>query len=213
MEENKKKEIKNKKFYNLSIKAETEIFYEKNYAKLIKNYDEADTKKLHLSFKKLIKKNDKVLDIGFGSGRDLKYIQTLGAECYGVENCKGFLKNFKKELGFQNKLFYGKIPNLKLPINIKFDIITLIAVIMHLNLIKIEKSIKNLKKILKNNGIIIVSYSLGKRKNDERFFENLDEKIIDEIFLRNGFIKLESIKNNDGMKRKIDWITGIYIIG
>ncbi len=188
----------------------TENFYEKNYEKLIDDYDKANVRKLHLLFEEKIQKDDRVLDIGFGSRRDLRYIKTLGAKCYGVESCRGFLKNLKENENFE--VFYGKIPNLKLPIDLKFDVIILIAVIMHLKLDNIEKSIKNIKKYLKKNGKIIISYSIGKRENDERFFEDLDEKSIDIIFRKNDFVKLESFKNNDGMQRKIEWITTIYKI-
>ncbi len=185
-------------------------FYEKNHKMLIKRYNRAKLEKLHLLFRKNIKQNDKILDIGFGSGRDLRYIHSLRTDCYGAESCNSFLNILGKDKIFKNKLFCAKLPNIDLPIDFQFNTIILIAVIMHLSLEDIEKSIIEIKKYLKDDGIIIISYSTTKRENDERFFENLNEKIVNSIFLKNSFYKIETIKTYDGMQRKIEWITTIY---
>ena len=52
-------------------------FYDDNAKKLIVTYDNAKVASLEKLFQKYITKGDTVLDIGFGSGRDLKTIQTI----------------------------------------------------------------------------------------------------------------------------------------
>jgi len=60
----------------------TQKYYNQNYQELIERYDDANLTSLHKLFKKHIQKSHKVLDIGFGSGRDLRYMRGLGAECW-----------------------------------------------------------------------------------------------------------------------------------
>ena len=63
----------------------TQIYYNQNNKELIERYNSATLPQLNKLFKKHIQKSHKVLDIGFGSGHDLKYIRTLGVECWGVD--------------------------------------------------------------------------------------------------------------------------------
>ncbi len=72
-------------------------FYSKNHISLIKQYNSISSP-LKPLFDKYIQSNHKVLDIGFGSGRDLRYIKSLGIDCYGVDNCKEFVEIFRKTI-------------------------------------------------------------------------------------------------------------------
>ena len=64
----------------------TPTYYKQNHKELIDQYNSATLTTLHKLFNQYIQKSYKILDIGFGSGRDLRYIRALGAECWGVEN-------------------------------------------------------------------------------------------------------------------------------
>jgi len=185
-------------------------FYSKNHTSLIKQYDSICSP-LKPLFDKYIQPNYKVLDIGFGSGRDLKYIKNLGASCYGVDNCKRFVDALKEDNYFRDRVFLGSLPYLKLDID-KFDTITIVAVLMHLSLEEIALSIQNLKKYLVDNGLIIVSYSITPRESDERFFEDLRGGIIEKIFLDCGFELVEENKSLDSLERGIEWRSGVYKI-
>ena len=61
----------------------TQTYYNQNHKELIEQYNSATLPQLNKLFKKHIQKSHRVLDIGFGSGHDLKYIRTLGVECWG----------------------------------------------------------------------------------------------------------------------------------
>ncbi len=185
-------------------------FYEKNYKNLIKMYNNADIKILNKLFDEYIKKSNKVLDIGFGSGRDLKYIKNLSAKVFGVESCEGFIENLEKEIYFKNRVYFATLPNLKLNLNFKFDVIISIAVFMHLSKSEIQESIKNIKKYLKNGGVVIISYSIGKRKNDERFFENLSIEFMRESFEKFEFREVKLINNSDALSREIEWVSQVF---
>jgi len=75
----------------------------------------------------------KVLDVGCGSGRDLKRLQDLGHEVCGVDACKEFLKlaheNHQIE---ENRLLEASLPDLDVDFTGKFDGVLCSAVLMHL---------------------------------------------------------------------------------
>ena len=184
-------------------------FYSKNHTSLIKQYNSISSP-LKFLFDKYIQPNHKVLDIGFGSGRDLRYIKSLGADCYGVDNCKEFVEAVREDNYFRDRVFLGSLPYLKLDIGIEFDVITIVAVLMHLSLDEIALSIQNLKKYLVNGGLIIVSYSTTPRDDNERFFEDLRGGVIEKIFLDSGFELVENNKSLDSLGRGIEWRSEVY---
>jgi len=188
----------------------TQKYYKTHYQDFITRYDTIELKELYSLFDKYIKPNDNVLDIGFGSGRDLRYIQSLGANGYGVDATQGFIDNMQKDLNFKDRVFYSKLPHLDIPINIQFDTITAIAMIMHLTYQELEASLMRIKKYLKPHGIIIISYSTGNRTNDPRFFEKLEHNTIKGLFEKYSFKEIEAISNQDKFDRELVWSTAVF---
>lgn len=190
-------------------------FYENNANELIIKYDKAKLKQLHTIFEKYINKEDIVLDIGFGSGRDLKVIQAITPNVFGLDSCDAFVENMQNN-GFKGRIAKSILPNIDInkfeKIADKFDLVISIAVLMHLSISDIKKSIENIKKILKKNGIIIISYSLERQIIDVRHFEPLTRSVMTHIFDEVGFMEIESFKNNDAMSRDIEWITQVFCI-
>ena len=183
---------------------------------LVDKYDNANMDKLHSLFDKYIKKGDTVLDIGFGSGRDLNMISKITNNIFGIDACDKFIINSNKESlkGRIAKSVLPKIDISKFQFNVdEFDVIISIAVIMHLTFREIEQTIQNMKKILKQNGKIIISYSLQREAVDDRFFEILTRDKMTELFNRNGFVEKEYFYNIDNMNRKIEWVTQVYKLG
>jgi len=186
-------------------------YYQQNHKDLIKRYNLVTINSLNQLFTQYIKKDDKVLDIGFGSGRDLHYIRTLGAECYGVDSCQGFINNLAEDGSFKERLFCAKLPILGLKIGFKFDIVVSIAVIMHLTKDEIKVWIEDLKNYLSIDGMVIISYSTIPRKNDERFFEDLRSGVVEQLFTKNGFRLIEELCSFDWLQRDIEWKSSVYV--
>ncbi len=111
----------------------TQTYYNQNHKELIERYNSATLPQLNKLFNQYIQKSHKVLDIGFGSGRDLRFIHSLGAKCWGVDTTEAFVTQLQKEPYFKNRLCVANLPLLELPYAIKFDVIVCIAVIMHLD--------------------------------------------------------------------------------
>jgi len=194
-------------------KTNTQKFYDDNSEKLIIQYDNAAVEHLHMLFEKYINAEDTVLDVGFGSGRDLKFIQTISPNVFGFDSCDAFVQNMVgTEL--EGRVSKGKLPDInidKFQINVdKFDIVILIAVLMHLNILEIEQSIENIKKVLTRKSIVIISYSLERQIVDERHFEPLTKEIMTNVFERASFVNIDGFENQDVMNRNIEWVTQVF---
>lgn len=194
-------------------KINTLKFYDDNAEKLIRQYDNATVEQLHKLFQKYINTHDTVLDIGFGSGRDLKVIQSITPNIFGFDACDKFIQNMAKN-GLEDRVSKGILPNIDIdvfPIIVeKVDVVISIAVFMHLSILEMELSIENIKKILVNNGIVIISYSLERKIKDERHFEPLNKEIMTKLFKKAGFNVIDGFINEDVMNRDIKWVTQVF---
>lgn len=189
-------------------------YYKRNAEGLIKVYDDTKVGQLHELFEKYIRKDDVVLDIGFGSGRDMRNIMEITSNVYGLDSCDKFIENMsdtelKDRVG---KTVLPKIDIHRFKVD-KFNTIVSIAVIMHLSLKEIEQSIASMRSILMDNSIVIVSYSLERKIKDGRHFEPISEEVMLKLFQKNGFEKIDGFENSDGMNRDIQWITQVFRLG
>jgi cyclopropane fatty-acyl-phospholipid synthase-like methyltransferase len=194
-------------------KNKTLNFYNNNAQNLIPLYNDAKIELLEKLFQKYISKDDTVLDIGFGSGRDLKIIQTITSKAHGLDACEVFIENANKTT-LKGKVAKSILPNIditnfKTTVN-KFDVIISIAVLMHLTKQEIKKTICNIKEVLIDNGVVIISYPHERASTDERHFENMNKEIMTKLFNKCNFIMIEEFENKDALNRDIYWITQIY---
>ncbi|WP_052435371.1 methyltransferase domain-containing protein [Sulfurospirillum cavolei] len=92
-------------------------FYDKNAKRLMVDYDNADMTSTYKCIEKYLHSNYKVLDIGFGSGRDIKYFNSKKIEIYGIDASKEFIKIFKeryphlKEFVYYSELLSNELLN------------------------------------------------------------------------------------------------------
>lgn len=191
----------------------TQNFYKNNAKELITKYDNAQVNSLNRLFEKYISKEAKVLDIGFGSGRDLKTIQAISPNVFGLDACEEFI-NHSNKTNLKGRTAKSVLPDIdihKLQTSIsKFDVIISIAVLMHLPILDIVKTIQNIKEILLDEGIIIVSYSLKRENIDEQYFEDIEKEMMEKLFGWYDFIMIEEFENQDGMNRDIEWVTQVF---
>lgn len=70
-------------------------FYSNNATAVAEKYDSTPGG-VSKYFQIVFKKNSCILDIGCGSGRDLRILQQLGFKADGVEPCKEFVEYFNQ---------------------------------------------------------------------------------------------------------------------
>lgn len=187
-------------------------FYSKNYDSLIKKYNSANMSTLYTLFDKYITKNANVLDIGFGSCRDLLYLDNLGCKVYGIDETKEFVENAQKVFPTKESNFYqASLPNLinNNFFNKKFDAIICIAVWMHLKYEEYEKSIKNIVTLLDTEATLVISYSKGIREiNDDRNFIEINEELLFRLLKKYNLKLIYKTHNEDSLSRnELVWET------
>lgn len=193
----------------------TQQFYETNASNLIDRYNSADMSALHQQLNKHIPISSKVIDIGFGSGRDLSFLQSKGYEIYGIEPVESFVVKVKNRFSdiadhfCTGSFLFTEVPSDWLK---SFDAVISIAVWMHLKTDEHAKAIKTIRSFLKANGIVVLSFSLGRRESDDsRHFEPLTlQDVIDE-FAHAGFTLVDSQCTEDSLGREsIQWATVVF---
>ncbi|MBU0667187.1 MAG: methyltransferase domain-containing protein [Nanoarchaeota archaeon] len=135
------------------------------YKKEGKNYSHYDILEPHEEMKqlsKIFKKNNvkNILDLGCGAGRNLLYLSEQGFDVVGVDNAKEGLKILKKELKkkkLKSDLFLGNVFS-KLPFgNNFFDAVISVQVLQHSTEKNIIKSISEIRRILKKDGLVFIT--------------------------------------------------------
>ena len=191
---------------------QTISYYNNNFQELLKIYNSVNMEQLNKTIDKFCLKDNFVLDLGFGSGRDLNYIKNITKNIYGIDGSIEFVNNLKQEEFYKHKVALSVLPMIDTtPFNInKFDIIISIAVLMHLKKDEIIETIRNIKQKLNLNAKVIISYSTKCRDNDQRNFLEITKNEMTKLFKNENFKEIESIVNNDSLNRKIEWVTQVY---
>lgn len=188
-------------------------FYEENADTLIKTYQDADMTSLHQVLSKYINHQSNVIDVGFGSSRELSYLHSKGCNIWGIDPTDRFIENAKNMFpAIKEHFIKGSLPRLVYSdkLNSFFDIVLSIAVLMHIKKVDYPESVKHLVELAKESGKIILSYSIGSRHVDDgRYFETIDEGYLIDLFQNYNFKIIEKLTSDDGLGRKeqIVWNT------
>jgi len=196
------------------MKSKTLDYYNQNSHELYNRYNSADMSKVYKVLDRYTTGADKVLDIGFGSGRDLLHLKKRGIKCWGVDGSQEFINLFIAEnASLKERIFHSVLPALDLQEEFQefFSVIYSFATWMHISKEEHFEVILNIRKYLKPGGKVILSYSTAPRENDPRFFEDINPEQLALLFETFGFTLLESSHNVDGLARDdITWITQVF---
>lgn len=195
--------------------ASTIQHYENNADEFIASYESADMSVLHRTIVDHLDKRSKLLDIGFGSGRDLAFLKENGFDIWGADPSEKFVAHAQRRFpDITNHFFCTALPKLELPSGLErsFDAVILIAVWMHLPQSIYEDAIRSLYSFLKPGGTLILSYSITQRdEKSERYFEDIDRELLQNLFEKHNCHRTTSHTNRDGLSdRDITWVTEIY---
>jgi len=194
----------------MSIIDKTLKFYSDNCDILFERYEKANLEQIDNYLLNIVKKDNYILELGFGSGREIKFLYDNGFyNIYGIDGCGKFVEKAKER--FTNNNFYvSTLPNIDIPQNLKFDLIYSIAVWMHLPTPIYEETIKNIVSKLKLNGKILISYSLEERKENERYFQKVDDTLLEQLFTKYKIQKIDEFITTDSLNRNINWKNQLY---
>lgn len=149
-----------------------------------------------VEFSKLLKKRGakRVLDLGCGAGRHVVYLAKKGFDVYGFDISKSGIeiaKEWLKKEKLKSKFKIGDMT--KLPFKKEFfDAVISIQTIHHNRVSKIKKTIREIYKVLKPKGLILISvpgYTISQRLK-QNYWKDKAVKIIE----KNTFIPLNGLE-------------------
>lgn len=184
-------------------------YYSKHAKEYITSTKNADMTELYRLFESLIKPNSRILDVGFGSGRDSLYFQDKGYQVTSIDPVKEFCVN-AKEIGLSNVI---QIPIEKIDYHNEFDGIWACASLLHLESSQLIIAFNKCYEALKERGVLYVSFKEGNFEGylNGRYFTYLTKESFMNIINQTKF-KINNIWNNgDKLNREVKWLNAILI--
>ena len=161
-------------------------YYKDNLTEFIENTINCDMTAQYNYFLKHMPKNGNILDLGFGSGRDMIYFTSIGYNVYGIDPTDDFV-DIMKNKGYNVKNATAQ----SMDYHNLFDGIWACASLLHVPSNELNLAFSNCEKALKDNGILYCSFKYGtfERERNGRVFTDLNEDLLN-TYLKNTNLKL-----------------------
>ncbi len=188
----------------MSVSCKTKQYYSTNYKEYISTTQKVDMTEHYKRFLPYLSQGAKILDVGFGSGRDMLYFESKGYNVLGIDNVSEFVDN-----GKANGLNVELCDFHNLPYIETFDGIWACASLLHSN--DLPLAFNNLNKALKVGGHIYLSMKNGNGTNIEngRFYQYVDEEKLKELCKKSNLSIVEIYNSEDLLKRNNGWINAV----
>ncbi len=189
----------------MSVSCKTKQYYSTNYKEYISTTQKVDMTEHYRRFLPYLSQGAKILDVGFGSGRDMLYFESKEYNVLGIDNVSEFVDN-----GKANGLNVELCDFHNLPYIETFDGIWACASLLHSN--NLPLAFDNLNKALKVGGHIYLSMKYGNGANIEngRFYQYIDEEKLKELCQNSNLSIVEIYNSEDLLKRNNGWINAVF---
>ena len=148
----------------------------------------------------------KCADIGCGIGRDTSWLANQGFKVVGIDPSIGMLQQ-ARSLFPSIEFTQDSLPFLSTQGDDLYDNVLCSAVIMHLPRSRITDAARNLVRIMRPGGVIILSYrgtrNVGQRESG-KLYTSLDEDELRRVFVTAGALLLHSESDREE-QRDLHW--------
>ncbi|MBU2919356.1 class I SAM-dependent methyltransferase [Psychrosphaera sp. F3M07] len=205
----------------------TPQFYNDNATKLAEQYLSKTFEEVHQSWSPFLPSiienpNARILDLGAGSGRDVKYLAELAANTHPTENnVQIFAVEPAQELAvigqkttedLNVKWLDDSLPALTKVTKqeVSFDLILLSAVWMHMNAEDQIEALNTLSKLVSTNGLIVITLRIGEF-SDGRIAHVIDESKLMQQANKLNFDVILNESSVDALDRSdVTWKTLVF---
>ncbi len=166
-------------------------YYNTHAMDLFKNTFDIDLGQIYMVFEEHLKSGDKILDVGFGSGRDSHYFNDQKYEVVSIDFAKEVVDRGKILLN--NEVLHVDVMNIKY--ENEFDGIWASAILLHFHSEEILEIISKFNKALKSGGVLYISFKYGteEKLRHGRYFNDFDETKFNELFEKQTHFKVEKL--------------------
>ena len=167
-------------------------FYDRNADEYFDRTADVTFDEIYSRFLKYIPAGGRVMDLGCGSGRDVKWFCDHGYEAYGLDASRELVSRASDE--YDIPVFAGLIE--EWTTSTPFDGVWCCASLMHLDDSALEQFFENLKYNLKPGGVLFMSVKSGIETGlDEqgRYFRDFTEDDVHEIITQHGEFELKEL--------------------
>lgn len=178
-------------------------YYDKNAVNMIENTLKLDLKPIYEIFEKYLTPGAKILDAGFGSGRDSLHFCAQAFDVVSVDFSPEVVRRGRTLL--HNEVLCVDIREMRY--EKEFDAIWASAVFFHFEDDEIKNVLKLCRNALKDGGVLYMSFKYGKalRAKNGRVFNDFDEEKIKELMKGvEGFEIAELWKTKDARADRTD---------
>ncbi|MDG3087755.1 class I SAM-dependent methyltransferase [Vibrio hannami] len=193
----------------------TSSFYDKNAQQLAQQYNSVSFESAHSSWEKFWPEaGDTVLDVGAGTGRDAKWMSEKGADVIALEPSEPMLKLGKELTGDRVTWIADELPALKKieELGIRFDIILVSAVWMHLAQTHRSRAFRKLSNLLASNGRLIITLRHGKF-DDERIGYKVTVEELERLAKDTALLVRDISDSSDSLNRnEVSWQTVVMTL-
>jgi len=155
--------------------------------------------------------NGHILEIGCGTGRDMAWFETQGVTVTGVDLSMGMLQYARKNV--QGSLISMNMCKLAFP-GSYFDGTWCCASLLHLPKTDAVFALQEIRRILKRDGILILSIQEGNSEEWEesyvpgvkRFFARYQSEEMKSILNQNGFIVIRAASSSERLRNWLSFV-------
>jgi SAM-dependent methyltransferase len=201
--------------------ADTVLWYERNASALCCQYESARSDEIHSVLSRWIQSGMHVLELGCGSGRDARFMASLGADVVATDASAQMLGEARARAGrvtFRQLAMPPAEKDLREAGIVSgadsrppFDAVVSIAMIMHLTDAELFATAKAIDRLVTDEGLVILSFCPSHPQNDARRYESRTAQSVRLLMEDFGFSCAEHRQTGDGLGRDIAWHTMVFV--
>ena len=194
----------------------TIAYYDKHAVTVSDKYEKVNMSFIQRKLLCYLPEKGNILEIGSGSGRDAAFLVSEGFDLTIVDPSIGMLKRAAElhpELAAKMHRVSLPFPKDSPLLKEKFSAVLLIASIMHIKDEDLFESAYQIKEVLTDKGILLISSSAGRKEINHnrdllgRLYIERPVAQIQLLFERIGFRLVTILQNQDVLWREMQWFT------
>ena len=181
-------------------------YYQKNAVEYINKTKDVDLSEERNNFLQYIPSRGKILDIGFGSGRDSLAFKQLGYDVISIDSCKEFC-DYGKSIGLNVLNINVK----EISFNNEFDGIWACASLLHVKSNELVEVFNKISLAMTENASFYCSFKYGEFEGvrDDRYYTDMTLEKMNSVLVNTNLHIIEYWMKDDSLNRDNKWISFI----